>query len=277
MGDADKAIRIFQSVLDIMNKKHTKGLPPETARIMATLFIDRKQYKEALDAYGAMIEKAIRIKNTRLMPEIYLGFSSVYNAMGSFELALTYLYKTLDLFSPNYFDCGELLNRIMEQFEFAFNNLDKTSLSLKVSSILAGIRRLQNLGIDASSHEAHLAGEIREELNNFINTIKSDTIRIFSRDGIRVDLKTGEIFENRKVPKSILSGHQLVIFGLLVERQGGKPVSNTEIIGLYEEKASELLGIPRRAHYYIREIRKKLGKKALILTIKGAGYTIPKL
>ena len=154
--------------------------------------------------------------------------------------------------------------------------LNKKKQSKQVRELAGKVRELTNTGIDSSHQTGLFIKQLENELNILIESLKTEQLTMFSRDGVRVDLKTGEIYGDGTLPINHFSNLQLEIFRLLVENEG-TAVSNKHIIGCYEKYVDDLQEVPRRAHYFIAEIRKKLGSKKIIKTETGSGYKIPRL
>ena len=168
------------------------------------------------------------------------------------------------------------MKQVLEQLSLSFGYLNKKQQSKQVGELASKVHELTNTGIDSSSQTGLFIKKLENELNILIESLKTEQLTMFSRDGVRVDLRTGEIYGDGELPINHFSDLQLEIFRLLVENEG-TAVSNKRIIGCYEQYVDDLQEVPRRAHYFIAAIRKRLGSKKIIKTETGSGYKIPRL
>jgi tetratricopeptide (TPR) repeat protein len=272
-GDIDKAERLYDKALDISDKH---GISTKTAGILKRvgyLLLHRREYEKALKWYAFAEEQITRFNSRSFFPFVFLGYGTAYNGLENYKKALGYFLKALDLLAPDYLVHADILRQIMEQLELSFRNLRQDKKGLSVLEILRRIDELVSTGVDSSHKTGQFAKIFERDLSELLKSIKSEGVSYFARAGVQVHLKTGAIYRDGKHPESYLSEIQLAIFNLLVKNES-HPVNNRDIIGCYEKSVDVLEGVPRRAHYYIREIRKKLNRKGIIQTVKGAGYMI---
>lgn len=275
VGDFDKAERLYSEALDLSDKYNVPTKAPQILKRAGALLIHRREYEKALKWYEFSDQQVKKCKSRKYFPFIYLGQGTAFNGLGEYNRAIKYFWKVLDIMAPDYFLHSDTLPLVLEQFGLSLKYLHNEKQGQELIDMGRTIAELSQTGIDASHQAGMMAKNMQEELFMLLESIKKKKIVTFSRKGVRIDLLSGDIYADGKRPISSLSNIQLEIFKYLVENQG-YPVSNTELIGLYQDKAQELDEIPRRAHYYIAEIRKKLPVKDIIRTVKGSGYMIPR-
>ncbi|MEW6410917.1 MAG: tetratricopeptide repeat protein [Candidatus Zixiibacteriota bacterium] len=276
IGDFDKAERLYNLALD---KSDKRNLPTKTVEILkrvGNLLLHRRNYNEALKWYRFCEKQTKKFKSSSFFPFVALGYGTAYNGMEDYKRAVEYFWRVLDNIAPAYFLHSGILKQVLVQLSLSLAYLNKKKQSNQVSELAGKVGELANSGIDSSPQTGLLIKKLEGELNILIESIKTDQIAMFSRDGVRVDMRTGEIYGDGKLPRTKFTELQLEIFRLLVENEG-TAVSNKHIIGCYEKYVDELQEVPRRAHYFIAEIRKKLGSKTIIKTVTGSGYKIPHL
>ncbi len=275
IGDFDKAERLYNEALDLSDKHNVPTKTPQILKRVGALLLHRRNYDKALEWYRFADKQVKKYKSQKYFPFIYLGQGTAFNGLGEYNRAIQYFWKVLDIMAPDYFLHSDILPLVLEQFGLSLKYLHNEKQGQKLIDMGRTIAQLSQTGIDASHQADTMAKNMQVELSKYLELIKKKKITTFSRKGVRVDLLSGDIYADGKRPVSSLSSIQLEIFKCLVENQG-HPKGNQELIGLYQERVGELEGIPRRAHYYIAEIRKKLPAKDIIRTVKGSGYMIPR-
>lgn len=276
IGDFDKAERLYSNALD---KSERHKVPTKTAEILrrvGNLLLHRRDFERALEWYRFCEEQTKQFKSESYFPFVALGFGTAYNGLEDYKRAVRYFWRVLDTIAPGYFLHNSILKQVLEQLGLSLGYLNKKKQSKQVSELARKISELTNTGIDNSHQTGLFIKKLENELNILIESLKTEQITMFSRDGVRVDLRTGEIYGDGKLPINRFSNLQLEIFRLLVENEG-IAVSKSRIIGCYEKYADGMQGIPRRARYFMYEIRKKLGSKKIIKTVTGIGYKIPRI
>jgi len=276
IGDFDKAERFYNNALDKSDKHEVSTKTAEILRRVGNLLLHRRDFEEALKWYRLCEEQTRKFKSESFFPFIALGFGITYNGLEDYKRAVEYFWRVLDNIAPAYFLHSSMLKQVLEQLSLSLAYLNKQKQSKQVGELASKVSELTNSGIDSSPQTGLLIKKLEGELNILIESIKTQQLTMFSRDGVRVDLKTGEIYGDGKLPRAKFTELQLEIFRLLVENEG-TAVSNKYIIGCYEKRVDGMNQIPRRAHYFIAEIRKKLGSRKIIKTETGSGYKIPRL
>lgn len=276
VGDFDKAERLYDAALTASEKHDVPTKSADILKRVGNLLLHKRDFKRALEWFRFAEKEIKRFKSQSLFPFVPLGYGTAYNGLGDYKQAIYHLKTAIEFIAPDYLLHCTVLGHALDQFSHAFGFLNKTQLSTQAAELSRRIRELSKSGVDDSPQSALLTQTLQRDLKYFITSLKKSTVTVFARDSIRIDLDSGDIYGEEKLPIGQLSDLQLAIFNLLVEREGHY-VSNTDIIKLYEEFAESLEGVPRRAHYFIAEIRKKLLAKHIILTKRGHGYKIPSL
>lgn len=276
VGDFDKAERMYDAALSASEKHDVATKTADILRRVGNLLLHKRDFKRALEWFRFAEKETKRFRSQSLFPFIPLGFGSAYNGLGDYKRAIHHLKRTVEYISPDYMLHSAILSQALDQLSHACGFLNKTRQSTQAAELSRRIREMSKSGVDDSPQSALLAQSLQRDLRYFITSIKKSAVTVFSRDGLRIDLISGDIYGEEELPIGQLSDLQLAIFNLLVERESHY-VSNTDIIKLYEEFADSLEGVPRRAHYFISEIRRKLPVKHIIVTKRGRGYTIPSL
>ncbi|HUV30711.1 MAG TPA: tetratricopeptide repeat protein [Acidobacteriota bacterium] len=276
IGDFDKAERLYNNALDKSDKRKVPTKTAEILRRVGNLLLHKQDFERALEWYRFCEKQIKKFKSESYFPFVALGFGTAYNGLEDYKRAVEYFWRVLDTIAPSYFLHSSILKQVLEQLSLSLGYLNKKSQSKQVGELAGKVRELTNTGIDSSHQTGLFIKKLENELNILIESLKTEQLTMFSRDGVRVDLKTGEIYGDGNLPINHFSNLQLEIFRLLVENEG-TAVSNKRIIGCYETYVDDLQGVPRRAHYFIAEIRNKLGSKKIIKTETGSGYKIPRL
>lgn len=276
IGDFDKAERLYNNALDKSDKHKVPTKTAEILRRVGNLLLHKREFEQALKWYRFCEKQIKKFKSESHFPFVALGFGTVYNGLEDYKRAVEYFWKVLDNIAPAYFLHSSILKQVLEQLSLSLGYLNKEKQSKQVGELAGKVHELTNSGIDSSYQTGLFIKRLENELNILIESLKTERLTMFSRDGVRVDLRTGEIYGDGKLPITRFSDLQLEIFRLLVENEG-TAISNKKIIGCYEKYVDDMRGVPRRAHYFIAEIRKKLGTKKIIKTVTGSGYKIPRL
>lgn len=276
VGDFDKAERMYDAALSASEKHDVSTKSADILKRVGNLLLHKRDFKRALEWFRFAEKETKRFKSQSLFPFVPLGYGTAYNGLGDYKQAIHHLKRAIEFIAPDFLLHSTILSQTLDQFSHAFGSLNKTGPSGQAAELSRRIRDLSKSGVDDSPHSGLLAQTLKRDLRDFITSLKKSAVTVFSRHGVRIDLMSGDIYGEEKLSIGQLSDLQLAIFNLLVEREGHF-VSNTDIIKLYEEFAESLEGVPRRAHYFIAEIRKKLPVKHIIVTKRGRGYTIPSL
>ncbi|MDX9857639.1 MAG: tetratricopeptide repeat protein [candidate division Zixibacteria bacterium] len=276
VGDFDKAERMYDAALSASEKHDVSTKSADILKRVGNLLLHKRDFKRALEWFRFAEKETKRFKSQSLFPFVPLGYGTAYNGLGDYKQAIHHLKRAIEFIAPDFLLHSTILSQTLDQFSHAFGSLNKTGPSGQAAELSRRIRDLSKSGVDDSPHSGLLAQTLKRDLRDFITSLKKSAVTVFSRHGVRIDLISGEIYGEETLSIGQLSDLQLAIFNLLVEREGHF-VSNTDIIKLYEEFAESLEGVPRRAHYFIAEIRKKLPVKHIIVTKRGRGYTIPSL
>ena len=276
IGDFDKAERLYNNALDKSDKHEVPTKSAEILRRVGNLLLHKRDFERALEWFCFCEKQIKKFKSESYFPFVALGFGTAYNGLEDYKRAVEYFWRVLDTIAPSYFLHSSILKQVLEQLSLSLSYLNKKKQSKQVGELASKVHELTNTGIDSSPQTGLFIKKLENELNILIESLKTEQLTMFSRDGVRVDLKTGEIYGDGKLPINHFSDLQLEIFRLLVENKG-TAVSNKRIIGCYEKYVDDLQEVPRRAHYFIAEIRKKLGSKKIIKTVTGSGYKIPRL
>lgn len=275
-GDFDKAERMYDAALSASEKHDVATKTADILKRVGNLLLHKRDFKRSLEWFRFAEKETKRFKSQSLFPFVPLGYGTAYNGLGDYKQAIHHLKRAIEFITPDFLLHSTILSQTLDQFSHAFGSLNKTRPSGQAAELSRRIRDLSKSGVDDSPHSGLLAQTLKRDLRDFITSLKKSAVTVFSRDGVRIDLISGEIYGEETLSIGQLSDLQLAIFNLLVEREGHY-VSNTDVIKLYEEFAESLEGVPRRAHYFIAEIRKKLPVKHIIVTKRGLGYTIPSL
>jgi tetratricopeptide (TPR) repeat protein len=275
VGDFDYAERLYDKALDLSDRRKLPTKTPDILKRVGTLLLHRRDYTRALEWYGFAEKEVRKFRSERLFPFIYLGYATALNGLENYREATDYLWKALDLIAPDYMLHSELLSQILDQFSHSLTYLNEPAHAEKLTELARRVRELARTGIDSSHQVAMLHKTLIRDLDAILTSIEDQEISFFTQKGVRVDLNTGEVYTTGHRPTAQLSDNQLAMFRLLVKHQG-HPVTNEELIATYQERAGTLYGLPRRAHYYIAEIRKKLGRNDIIKPVRGVGYVIPR-
>ena len=276
IGDFDKAERFYNNAFDKSDKYKVPTKTAEILRRVGNLLLHRREFERALEWYRFCEKQIKKFKSESYFPFVALGFGTAYNGLEDYKRAVEYFWRVLDTIAPCYFLHSSILKQVLEQLSLSMGYLNKKKQSKQVGELASKVREFTNTGIDSSHQTSLFIKQLENELNILIESLKTEQLTMFSRDGVRVDLKTGEIYGDGKLPVNHFSDLQLEIFRLLVKNEG-TAVSNKRIIGCYEKYVDDLQKVPRRAHYFIAEIRRKLGSKKIIKTVTGSGYKIPRL
>lgn len=276
VGDFDKAERLYDAALSACEKHDVSTKSADILKRVGNLLLHKRDFKRALEWFRFAEKETRRFRSQSLFPFVPLGFGTAYSGLGDYKRAIHHLKRAIEFITPDFLLHSTILSQTLDQFSHAFGSLNKTGPSGQAAELSRRIRDLSKSGVDDSPHSGLLAQTLKRDLRDFITSLKKSAVTVFSRHGVRIDLISGEIYGEETLSIGQLSDLQLAIFNLLVEREGHF-VSNTDIIKLYEEFAESLEGVPRRAHYFIAEIRKKLPVKHIIVTKRGRGYTIPSL
>lgn len=276
VGDFDKAERLYNAALDASENHDVPTKSADILKRVGNLLLHKRDFKRALEWFRVAEKETRRFKSQSLFPFVPLGYGTAYNGLGDYKQATHHLKRAIESIAPDFLLHSTILNQTLDQLSHASGSLNRTGQSAQAAGLSRRIRELSKSGVDDSPQTGLLAKSLQRDLRDFITSLKRSEIAVFSRDGVRIDLMSGDIYGDEKLPIGQLSDLQLAIFNLLVEREGHY-VSNTDIIKLYEEFAESLEGVPRRAHYFIAEIRKKLPVKHIIVTKRGRGYRIPSL
>ncbi len=275
IGDFDYAERLYDKALDLSDRAGAQTKTPDILKRVGALLLHRRDFARALEWYGFAEKQVKRFKSERLFPFIYLGYATAYNGLENYREATSYLWKVLDIIAPDYMLHSELLSQILDQFSHSLTYLNEPAHAEKLTELARRVRELGRTGIDSSHQVAMLHKTLIRDLDAILTSIRDQEISFFTQKGVRVDLNTGEVYTTGRRATAQLSDNQLAMFRLLVKHQG-HPVSNEELIATYQERAHTLQGLPRRAHYYVREIRQKLGRNDIIRPVRGVGYSIPR-
>jgi len=274
VGDVDQAQRFYKRASSIPEKSNRPTITLDIFQRVGYLLLHKREYKKALDWYAFTHGHITRYNYKSYFPYVFLGYGMAYNGLENYKKALGYLWTALDLIAPSYLLNCDVLKQILEQLQFAFCSLHQEVKSKNLLDMSLRIDELLSKGAD-NSHQSTQFGKILEmEISELLRSVRLEEVPYLTRYGVRVQLDTGAVYGASKYPICILSEIQLRIFNLLIKHMG-HPVSNREIIGCYQKSIDGIEGVPRRAHYYISEIRKKLDKKSIIHTVKGSGYMIP--
>lgn len=276
IGDFDKAERLYNNALDKSDRHKAPTKTAEILRRVGNLLLHKREFEQALKWYRFCEKQIKKFKSESYFPFVALGFGTAYNGLEDYKRAVEYFWSLLDMIAPGYFLHSSILKQVLEQLGLSLGYLNKEKQSKQVGELASKVHELTNTGIDNSHQTGLFIKKLENELNILIESLKTEKLTMFSRDGVRIDLRTGDIYGDGKLPINHFSDLQLDIFYLLVENEG-TAVSNKEIIGCYETYVDDMQGVPRRAHYFIAEIRKKLGSKKIIKTETGSGYKIPRL
>ena len=271
-GDIGSAYRL----LDDARKLPTfeSGLhSPEVIDTVGRILLATEDYDEAMNWYQKSQETVYDTRFFAKLPNVFLGYAQCWTGMQNYTKALEYLWQADDFIFGRYVDRWDvtiamlrLLVRILPHIQYSeYAHSVKSVLSQleTPSDPIAGLRLLDK---DRA--------ELNRQIAEVVKTVRTNKVSVFTRKGVRVDLNSGEVFHDSDSAFSVLSPIQILIFKELVARSP-LPVSNTKIVGSYEKNVAALEGVPRRAHYFISELRKKLGSRTIILTKRGSGYYIP--
>ena len=270
-GDIDNAFRH----MELANKLPSESgvMSPDEMDIIGHIFLATEDYDNAVAWYHTCEAKVNKLRFFQKIPDIWLGFAQCWAGRQNYTKALEYLWQADEIIRGRYLDYWDttisllrLLDRVLPFIRFS----EYTPL---VKSVLA---RMDTPG-------DHIAGlrldekdraELNRQIGEVIKTVRTNKVLMFTGKGVRIDLTTGEVFHDDQSPFSVLSQIQMMIFTHLVEKSPN-PISNKQIVELYDPHNAEYVDVPRRGHYFISELRKKLGSQTIILTRRGSGYYIP--
>jgi len=274
VGDIDKACRIEAKLLEWPDTLHIRN--PEYIKVIGALRISRGLYTEALDHYDIAMDIVTRLRAHPLLPIVYQGYCTVYQALGNHSNALESIWRAIGHMEPDFVFHREVLGTLLDQLSFSQRAVHDEKYSDRLSALAGKLKELSFTGIGESQFAEAAVQVLNEDIGRLFAEIRHDAIQMFAIRGVRVDLKQGFIYKSGTTAVNKLPPIQKAIFKLLVKNQGS-PVSNLRIIKCYEERAEVLEGNPRRAQYFIHELRKRLGANDIIRSVKGCGYMIPRL
>ena len=275
-GDFDKAERLYDLALTESEERDIQIKTAEVLKRVGNILLHKRDFKKALEWFRFCETQTKKFRASASFPFVPLGFGSTYNGLGEYQRAVDCFRRVLDHISPDYLLNAGILCQTLEQLGLSLDRLNRPETGERASDLARRVRDLSRTGVDNSTQTALMAKKLEKELGEFVKSLKTERISVFSRHGVRVDLETGDIYGERGLQAERLTELQCEIFRLLV-KQEGQTVSNDRIIGLYEKSVGALEGVPRRAHYFIAEIRRRLGNKSIIRTVRGQGYMIPRL
>jgi tetratricopeptide (TPR) repeat protein len=274
VGDLDKSREYLTKAMRI--SKQFKVFFPESefGLQMGFHLLHKNNYEQALSCF-IILEEQLTVMNWKItLPYVYLGCSSAYNGLENYKKAKKNCLKALDLIAPDYlFNC-DILNQVLMQLQFSLRHLNQESKCKHVIDLSRRIDELTSSDIDNANSKEQLLNMLKDDISELIKSLKSNRPSYFTRKGIRVNLEDGAIYRLNKYPQGYLSDIQLLIFNILIKNMG-HPVSHYDIVDSYTKNEYGMTGFPRRSHYFVGEIRKKLGVKSLIIPYRGKGYMIP--
>jgi len=220
VGDFDKAERLYDAALSASEKHDVSTKSADILKRVGNLLLHKRDFKRALEWFRFAEKEAKRFRSESLFPFVPLGYGTAYSGLGDYKRAIHHLKRAIEFITPDYLLHSTLLSQVLDQFSHAFGSLNKTGLSAQPAELSRRIRDLSKSGVDDSPHSALLAQTLQRDLRDFTTSLKKSAVTVFSRDGVRIDLMSGDIYGEEKLSIGQLSDLQLAIFNLVVEREG---------------------------------------------------------
>lgn len=271
-GDHDTSYRLYKDTLKL-STWHEGLRSPEAVEIIGRFLLADRNYDQASFWYSVHEDLARKQRYFLIVPKYLLGLAQCWTGLQNYNKALEYVWQADDLIRGKYLARWDVTVSMLRTLEQILPQIRYSEYAQSIRSILnqletpsdpvAGLRRQEKDRV-----------ELNRQIAEVVKTVRTNKVGMFTRKGVRVDLNTCEVFHDKESPYSVLSPIQMIIFTHLVEKSPN-PISNKQIVELYDLHNAEYTDVPRRGHYFISELRKKLGSRTIILTKRGSGYYIP--
>lgn len=273
IGDTGKARELYERSFAPAMRAGTPFEVMENSVRLGAINLDDGRIEEAMKHYQRGIELATQFGYIRTILQNTFGLGMCHIRKGEYQQAYSHFKSLLLAVKDDYANNLSTVRSALEQVVYLLQKLDRQALARRVDDIERRFKNLDDEGTYTVPQKNSMRTELIALLPQLVKDISSMQFEFYEAGGIRVNLKSGQIFEGDRELGERLKGGELIVFRFLHENLD-KVCSVAHIHAKYSRSTTDDEHMSRRVQVVISVIRQKGIPETLLRTVSKEGYKL---